>query len=170
MPLLEQVEAIRGGRQLLDESDPAAHARKALAGLLRGEVGADAAAHERAHAGAARTLEENDAWRRLGEDERTAVLAEAGLSAPEPPEVGTDAALADHLDRRPFSAARAERDALPARTARALELAAQRLEPKARAVSVERATLRNAADVEAWTERQKKALIDAVADGPVLVN
>ena len=169
-PLLEQVEAIRGGRQLLDESDPAAHARKALAALLRGEVGADAAAHERAHAAAARTLDENDAWRRLAEDDRTAVLAEAGLSAPEAPDVGTDAALADYLDRRPFSAAHAERDALPARTARALELAAQRLEPKARAVSVERATLRNAADVEAWTERQKKTLIEAVADGPVLVN
>lgn len=169
-PLLEQVEAIRGGRQLLDESDPAAHARKALADLLRGKVGADAAAHERAHADAAQELEENDAWRRLGEDDRASLLAEAGLAAPETPEMGTDAALADHLDRRSFSAARAEVDAIPARTARAVELAAQRLEPKARAVSVERATLRNAADVEAWTERQKKTLLDAVTDGPVLVN
>ena len=66
--------------------------------------------------------------------------------------------------------ARAETDAIPVRGAQAIERAARLLEPQVRPVALECATLRYAAEVEAWAERRKKALIKAVADGPVLVN
>jgi hypothetical protein len=35
---------------------------------------------------------------------------------------------------------------------------------------LERSTLRDAAEVEAWIERQKAALLAKIANGPVLVN
>ena len=169
-PQLHELAAIRDGRQLLAAADPAAAIRKALAGLLRAAIRSGVAALEAAHVEAARTLDANEAWSKTAPDDRAAILAEAGLAAPEKPDVATDEALADGLDRRPLAAIRAETDAVPARAARAVEQAARLLEPEIRPVALERATLRDAAEVEAWTERQKKALLEAVADGPVLVN
>ena len=52
----------------------------------------------------------------------------------------------------------------------AIERAARLLEPKVQTVALERSTLRDAPEVEAWVERQKKRLIEAVSHGPVLVS
>ena len=64
-----------------------------------------------------------------------------------------DEALANHLDQRPLASAQAEIDAIPGRVARAIEQAAKLLLPKVQTISLERATLRDAAEVEAWIER-----------------
>ena len=66
--------------------------------------------------------------------------------------------------------AQAEIDAIPGRVALAIERAARLLEPKVQTVTLERSTLRDTAEVEAWVERQKKRLIEAVGNGPVLVS
>ena len=42
--------------------------------------------------------------------------------------------------------------------------------PKVKTVTLERSTLRDAAEVEAWVERQKTKLFEAVRQGPVLVS
>ena len=52
----------------------------------------------------------------------------------------------------------------------ALQMAAKVLEPKVRPISIERATLRDDADVKAWLARQEVLLTREVALGPVLVN
>ena len=59
---------------------------------------------------------------------------------------------------------------MPAGCNQAIERAARLLEPKVQTVTLERSTLRDAAEVEAWVERQKTTLIEAVRHGPVLVN
>ena len=92
------------------------------------------------------------------------------LKAPTKPEVSNDDALVSHLDQNPLSSVQTEIDAIPGRVAQAIERAAKLLEPKVQTIALERSTLRDAAEVEAWTERQKKTLIDAVANGPVLVS
>ena len=168
-PQLREVAAIREGRQLLASADPAAGVRKALADLLRASVRAGFEDHEAAFAKVMTTLDANEAWRKVAPADREMILKEAGLAAPEKPEVATDEALAACLDRRSLAGVRAEIDAVPARAARAVEQAARLWEPKVRPVALERATLRDAAEVEAWAERQKKALLEAVGDGPVLV-
>ena len=168
-PQLREAAAIRDGRQLLAGADPAAGVRKALADLLRASVRAGFEAHEAAFAEAMTTLDANEAWRKAAPADREAILKETGLAAPEKPDVATDEALADCLDRRSLAGVRAEIDAIPARAARAVEQAARLLEPKVRPVTLERTTLRDAAEVEAWAERQKKVLLKAVADGPVLI-
>ena len=169
-PQLREVVATRDGRQLLTDTDPASGIGKALADLLRAAVRAGTATHEDAHAEAMTTLGANEAWLKTPPADRDAITKEVGLTAPAKPDVSTDEALADLLDRRSLASVRAEADAVPARAVRAIERAARLLEPKVRPVALERATLRDVAEVEAWVERQKKALIEAVADGPVLVN
>jgi hypothetical protein len=52
----------------------------------------------------------------------------------------------------------------------AIERAARHLEPKVQTVTLERSTLRDAADVEAWIDRQKATLLAKIVNGPVLVN
>ena len=168
--LLSEVVAVRDGRQLLEDANPAADIRKQLAVLLRETVRAGSEIQDAAFAEALRTLEANETWRRTQSVDRDEIMKDVGLIAPEKPDVATDEALADLLDRRSLASVRAETDAIPARANRAVEQAARKLEPTVRPVALERTTLRNAAEVEAWTERQKRALLAAVADGPILVN
>jgi len=85
-------------------------------------------------------------------------------------ELSTDVALLSALDARSISARNAETDAVPGRVQKALEKAARLLEPKGRFISIERSTLATADDVDAWVERQKKTLVEAINDGPVLVS
>jgi replication-associated recombination protein RarA len=74
------------------------------------------------------------------------------------------------LDIKSLSARQSDADAVAGRVQKALEHAARLLEPKVRSHAIERATLVTPDDVQRWTERQQKALLDAIKDGPVLVN
>ena len=168
--ILEQVAAIRAGRLLLENVDPVSGVRETLVDLLRGAVQAGFAARKDAFGGAMRTLGANETWRRTPPADRDRIAEDVGLAAPAKPDVPTDEALADRLDRHSLASVRAEADAIPARADQAIEKAARLLEPEIRPVALERTTLRDAAEVEAWAERQKKTLLDAVADGPILVN
>jgi len=44
------------------------------------------------------------------------------------------------------------------------------LEPKVQTITLERNTLRSEQEVDAWLERQKTRLLEALQQGPVLVN
>ena len=168
-PQLQEVDAVRKGRQLLTAADPAAGICKSLADLLRAAVQDRTAAHESAYSEAMAMLRENEVWQKVSPAEQDAIANDVGLIAPEKPNVSTDEDLVKYLDRRSLASARAETDAVPARVVQAIERAARLQEPQVRPVALERATLRDTAEVEAWAERQKQTLLKAVADGPVLV-
>lgn len=169
-PTLDQVEAIRSQRLLLEASDPANTARQSLAGLLRDAVQKGQIAHEKVFAEAVATLAANAVWAKLTAADQDGIKAAVGLTPPAKPDVTTDEALADTLDRKPLSSAQAEIDAIAGRINQAIERAARLLEPKVQTVTLERATLRDAAEVNAWIERQKTTLLEKLANGPVLVN
>jgi hypothetical protein len=59
---------------------------------------------------------------------------------------------------------------MPARAQRAIQLAAEALEPTVRSFPVDRATLRSPEDVRSWLARTETALLEAVKTGPVLIN
>lgn len=168
-PHLDQVQAIRDHRMLLEPSDPANTVRLALGGLLRDAVQKAQAAHRQAYDEAMATLAGNDAWTRIGKNDQDDILSGVGLVPPAKPDVSTDQALASHLDTKPLSSIQAEIDAIAGRVARAIERAAKLLEPKVQPIHLERITLRSVEDVEAWLARTRAALTAAVADGPVLV-
>jgi hypothetical protein len=169
-PTLDQVEAIRSQRLLLETSDPVNTARQSLAGLLRDAVQKGHAAHEKAFADAIAALAENAVWKKLTPADQDSIRATVGLTPPAKPNVTTDEALADALDRKPLASAQAEIDAIAGRVNQAIERAARLLEPKVQTVTLERATLRDVAEVDAWIERQKTTLLEKLANGPVLVN
>ena len=169
-PQLDQIDAIRSQRLLLEAADPANTVRQALAGLLRDAVQKGHAAHEAAFTAANATLAANGIWAKLKPSDQDSIKSTVGLTAPSKPDVATDEALADTLDRKPLSGIQAEIDAIAGRVNQAIERAARLLEPKVQTVTLERSTLRNPAEVEAWIDRQKTMLLSKVANGPVLVN
>ena len=167
---LDEIEAILAQRLLLESSDPASGIRKALADILRKTVKDSFAAHKAAFDGAMQALDANEVWKKVPPADQDAIKNAVGLKAPSKPEVSKDETLAGHLDQKPLSSAQAEIDAISGRVAQAIERAAKLLEPKIQTIALERSTLRDAAEVEAWVERQKKTLMEAVANGPVLVS
>lgn len=165
-----QVDAIRENRMLLAPTDPVAALRVRLAGELRDAMRDAVQAHESEWQSALQTLEASGLWKQLSAEDRSAILRECQLSPLPSDDVSSDDALLASLDRLPIARRRAETDAIRSRATRALSLAAKKLEPKVRAITIERATLRTKDDVIAWSERQKTKLIDALADGPVLID
>ena len=169
-PHLDQIAAIRDQCLLLEKSDPANAIRVALAGLLRDAVQKGHARHEAAFNAAMASLAANSEWTKASSADQESIKATVGLKSPVKANVTTDDTLADHLDQRPLSSIQAEIDAIAGRVALAIERAARLLEPKVQSVTLERSTLRDAAEVEAWVERQKATLLAKLADGPVLVS
>ncbi|PKO87722.1 MAG: BREX system P-loop protein BrxC [Betaproteobacteria bacterium HGW-Betaproteobacteria-10] len=169
-PHLDQIEAIRDQRLLLEKSDPANAIRVALAGLLRDAVQKGYAAHESAFNAAMASLAANSVWIVVALTDQESIKAAVGLQAPVKANIASDDALAGHLDQKPLSNIQAEIDAIAGRVNQAIERAARLLEPKVQTVTLERSTLRDVAEVEAWIDRQKATLLAKVASGPVLVN
>ncbi|MER9863193.1 BREX system P-loop protein BrxC [Mesorhizobium sp. M0185] len=169
-PQLDQIDAIRSQRLLLETGDPANAVRQALATLLRDAVQKGHAAHDAAFTAAKATLATNGIWAKLKPSDQDSIKSAVGLTAPPRPDVATDEALADTLDRKPLSGSQADVDAIAGRINQAIERAARLLEPKVQTVTLERSTLRDPAEVEGWIERQRTMLLSKVADGPVLVS
>lgn len=169
-PHLDQIEAIRAQRLLLEPTDSVAPIRVAVAGLLRDAVSEAYAAHIRAHDQAMATLAANEIWKKLDATQQGALLISVGLASPLKPDVSSDEALARYLDSRPLKVALAERDAIPGRVQQAIEAAAKLLEPKVQTVTLERSTLHSEPEIDAWLVRQKSKLLEGLKQGPVLVN
>jgi hypothetical protein len=167
---LAQVEAIRSGRLLLDSSDPATPQRVKLADVLRQGLNAAQQSHETAFADGMAELAASESWKKIGENQQSAILNQVGLAAPAKPDLGSDEALVTALDSRNLAARKAEKDAVAGRIGEALRLAAQLLEPKVQFVAIEKTTLHSAGEVRQWAERQEKMLIAALANGPVQVS
>lgn len=168
--LLKQVEAVRAQRLLLAPTDPVAPLRSGLADALRKALVETHAAYEAELGKGLTALKASSVWQGLSDSERLGIFANVGLTPAVQLSVPNDEALASALDTKSLSSRRAEVDAVPGRVQKALEQAAKLLEPKVRAISIERSTLTTEADVDAWLERQKKSLVAAIKDGPVLVS
>ena len=169
-PHLEQIDAIRKQRLLLEATDSVSPIRVALAGLLREAVTSAHAAQVTAHEAGMKVLNSNEGWKKLDATQKAAILSAVGLAISMKPDVSSDEALGRHLDARPMRVAVAERDAIPGRIQQAIERAAKLLEPKVQMVTLERSTLRSQQEVDAWLDRQKVKLLDGLKQGPVLVN
>jgi hypothetical protein len=164
-----QVEAIRSERRLLDPTDPVPALRSTLTDLLRQALNDAYSAHDRAYRDGMALLAGNPTWQKLTTPEQDKILQNVGLAAPPKPDTGSDSKILVALDARNLSTRKAEADAVPGRVANALQAAAILLEPQVRPISVEKALLKTAEDVRQWTERQQKALLEAVGKGPVQV-
>jgi hypothetical protein len=168
-PALNQRDAVRSSRLLLADPDPVAPLRTGLADLLRQATNAAQDSHQSAYQVATESLSENAAWQKISAADQSRILAEVGLQAPAKPDVSSDEALLSALDAKNLAARRTEAEAIPARVAKALQQAAQLLEPKVQFVTLERSVLKTEADVEAWLARQRDRLLNTLPNGPVQI-
>ena len=155
---------------MLAPTDPVAPLRSGLADALRQALLESHSTFQAAFSNGIASLDASSVWSPLADNDRSSILATVGLAAATPLSVTSDESLASALDSKSLASRQAEADAVPGRVQNALEHAARLLEPKVRPVTIERTTLTTSDDVEAWLERQKKTLVAAVKDGPVLVS
>lgn len=167
--VLEQISAIRDRRLLLEPTDPVSPLRQQLATHLRDAVSAAAEDRVEAYKAAQQMLASNAQWNRISESDRTAINNAVGLIEPSRIDLSSDERLVEALDRQSFNAMKAEADAVPGRVAQAIGRAAKLLEPHVQSIALERATLKTSSDLEAWLDRQRTKLSDALKRGPVLI-
>ena len=163
-----QIAAIRDQRLLLEPTDPVAPLRQQIAKLLREAMTESVTAHRAAFAAAVATLHADDTWNRVPAPDRAAIQNAVGLVEPPEADLSTDERLIEALDRRSLDTLRAECDAISGRVAQAIERAARLLEPRVQPVTIERATLRNEVELEAWLGRQREKITASLKTGPVL--
>lgn len=166
---LTQVEAVRSQRLLLQEPDLVAPLRQSLGEVLRTAVGTAFTRLDDAVTAALAALEAAPTWAALPEEKRRAILRDVQLDRPVRPSLPDEAAIADLLDRRSLASFAEAADAVPARQRKALEMAAKELEPKLRTLHLPAATLRSPDDLQAWLDRTRAVVEEALAEGPVLV-
>ena len=168
-PILEEIEALRSSRALLEDSDHVTPLLSRLTTALRAEVIELSQAIQTAHADAMQALETDDTWQALDAVAREQILNTVGLQEPAAPEIKTDETLRDALRRQSLAARRDALAAIPGRVGQALEEAARRLEPTAQRVPLRTATLNDEEQVRQWLAEHEQKLIEAVAKGPVIV-
>ncbi len=168
-PAITQRDAIRISRLLLADPDPVAPLRGGLADLLRQALNAAHDAQQAAYQAATESLAANATWQKISADDRSRILAAVGLEAPTKPDAGSDDVLLAALDAKNLPARRTEAEAIPARVAKALQQAAQLLEPQIQFVTLERSVLKTETEVDAWLARQRERLLGTLASGPVQI-
>lgn len=167
---IAQLESVTSMRQLLAAVNPVPEIRAALAGALRTALKVAHGHHVTAYDEGMSSLNSSDAWTRLPAAEGDRIAAQGGLRAPIAPDVSDDSSLLRELETRSLAVRQAEGDAVQGRVKQSLEVAARLLEPTIRSIAIERATLRDEAEVKAWLARQEARLLREVANGPVLVS
>lgn len=167
--ILIQLDAIRDQRSLLEANDPLPPIRGRLVDILRTEVNRLFNENQSAYATAVSALQSDEVWQSLALEDQKSILAATALTVPAPPDVSSDEAVLAELNSRNLQNRHTEIDAIPGRVKQAFERAAKAVEPHVRTINVERSTLRSKDDVEKWVERQRKKLIEAIENGPVLI-
>lgn len=166
--LTTERDAIRDGRLLLDDPDKVAPLVHRAADALRAAVNKHVGAYRTEYDRCTKELEAAPQWGKLAPEDRAAILRDVQLSAPEnTPKLGTLAELLDSLAICSPQRWTEKRDALGGQLARALTLAALKLEPKVQPVTPPHCILRNEADLEAWLAEVRKVVLGKLPNGPV---
>jgi len=167
--ILDELEALRARRALLEDTDHVTPLLSRVTAELRAEVTQLGQAIQTAHKEAIQALETDETWQSLDAADKELILNTAGLQQPSTPDIKTDEALRNALRRQSLSARRDALAAIPGRVGQALEEAARRLKPTAQRVPLRTATLNDEDQVRQWLTEHEKKLIEAVANGPVIV-
>jgi hypothetical protein len=144
------VQAIRDGRQLLDDPDPLRPLLDELTGALRVEFQRRIDQLANAQQAAVRKLERWDEWDRLDPGERQSIIEDAQLVTAPPPDISTAVRLLEALDAIPLSGWQDRISLVPSRRDQARQRAAKRLEPESVTVTPPSAILKSPAELDAY--------------------
>jgi hypothetical protein len=163
------IDALKGGRSLLDEPDPIQPIRKSLGSALRASLTEAHQVYETTRQSETQKLEAQPVWAALKAEKRSALLMSAGVSSLAAPSLGTDAELLSALRNCDQGSYRNQTDALPTRCGQALSAAIKEAAPKARQVTLPRAQISSEAELNAWLEAARKEIQEALKDGPAII-
>jgi hypothetical protein len=164
-----EVEAIRGDRSLLADTDYVLPLRKTLEAALRDAV---TEAHGKCEAIFQR---ESDAltgsldWQKLSQDQQLDISKANRIELIEPLAVADEEQLLETLSRRSLDGWDTLAAALPTRFAGARSDAAKALEPRMQVISLRSDTLRTEEDIGVWLERTEEELLRRLKDGPITI-
>lgn len=165
----DQANAVRAGRQLIDQPDPVESLLAEAATALR-DAATDAAVRvQTEYAAAVAALADSPEWSALDQADKERFAAEAGLTEPDSSNVSTTTALIAALDQTSLASLRDKAAAIPERAQRARMLAVKAAEPKAVPFSPPKASLKTSEDVEIYVRDLKAALLKAIEDGTVII-
>ena len=164
-----QRHAILADRRLLEDPDPVGPLASQLATTLRARYTAAVDAYQQARAAAISTLESDDLWAKLDQDQSSAILSMTSLNAPTPSGLGTTSELLTALEATRPRDWEDRIDLLPPRIARAREQAAKLVEPAAIRVTPPSATLRTQEDVDDYLNQLRAKIEAQLAKGPVVL-
>jgi len=114
-------------------------------------------------------INSNEAWQKITEEKRQALLSSAGALKRTAPATGSDEQLLSALLSCSLSNWQSQTDALAAQFDKALAAAIIEVEPKARRVTLATATIHDQAELNAWLNKSKTAIEAALKDGPVIL-
>jgi hypothetical protein len=142
--------AIHDGRQLLDDPDPVKPVLTQLSDALRVELRQLVDQLARAQREAIDDLASRDEWAKLSRADTESIIQEAKLVSSPPPDISTASKLLESLDAVALSGWQDRINLVPSRRDQAWQRAAKQLEPESVAVTPPAATIRTAAELDAY--------------------
>lgn len=165
----QQALTIESERQLLADPDPVAPLCDRLTQLLREKLTAHHARYQQLHQEGMAALKESDAWPKLTEAQRQAILDQNGLATVPGIKVGTEAEVIVSLEAMSLEMWQAQCDALPQRFQNAQRDAAKVVEPKVRYLKLPSVTIRKSEEIKPWLENVKMQIEEQLKNGPVAI-
>lgn len=164
-----QRDAIRDGRQLLNDPNPVRPLLEAITAPLRDAVVSAAGQLRARHDEVVAELEAADEWQQLDDNDRAQIVAEVGLQHPKDVDVSTREKLLSVLNEAPLSSWKDRAELVHARAARAWAEAAKRLEPTAVRVLVDSATLKSKTDVDTYLGDLRQRIMQHIGDDKTVI-
>src|SRR5262249_8706011 len=113
------------------------------------------------------TLDTSPIWKQLKPEQQETLKAEHQLDGVPAIAVGTTEELLQTLHQPKLLESKNLGDAIPTRFGQALQAAAKLLEPKAQAVKLLGATIKNEDDLKSWLLATEETIREKLKDGPV---
>lgn len=169
--LRTQADIIRQQRQLLDDPDPVLPLATGLTQLLREVLNKLDTEYAALHERGIRRLDEDENWLQLEPEQRHQLLSEQRLTIPDRPDVAVQstADVLATLDNCGLSMFTDRIAAMPTRFDIVAKGAAKLCEPQVQFVQMQRRTLKNEEEVDAWLREVREQLMSALSDGPVII-
>jgi hypothetical protein len=162
-------QSIVNDRLLLDTADHLTPLVKQAAQVLRSAVTSAHQEQTSRYDSCLAALKASDTWRKLDQDQRSAILADEGIAGVPALDVGTDDLLVQTLQRTPVAWWHDKTAALPSRFQNAAAKAAKLLTPKAQKAFLPSRTLHSAAELDAWIAEIRTEIETKLKEGPVIV-
>jgi hypothetical protein len=165
-----ETAAIESSRGLLADPDPVPGLIDQLTQALRTELNKAHSQCKQLQAVGRETLDASPIWNQLKPPQQETLKAEHQLDGVPAIAVGTTEEVLKTLQQAKLTEWKNLCDAIPTRFGQALQAAAKLLEPKAQAVKLLGATIKNEDDLKSWLTATEEKIREKLKDGPVILS